>query len=389
MTRASVHEYAAHLRPRYRAATKGAKTQILNEFCLTTGLHRKAAIRLLGARAGPKGRARGRPRQYGPEVAAVLVQLWGMSDRMCGKLLVAVLPDLLSALARHEALEATEAVRADLLRLSASTIDRLLRRHRWSVLRQPQRRRGPASGSLKAQVPLRTWSEWKGVAVGSLQADLVLHCGESTEGFYLTTLSTVDVATGWSELEPVWGMGKERVRAALHHVRGRLPFPLRALHTDNGSEFINHVLVPWCWRERISLTRGRSYRKNDQAYVEQRNWLGVRRLVGYDRLTTKAALAILQRLYPLLGLQMNFFRPVRKLVGKERLGARVHKQYDAPRTPYQRLLASGSLTETARAELEQRYLALNPATLHQQIDQLLRHLWQQGQEERPAGRKLG
>jgi transposase InsO family protein len=225
--------------------------------------------------------------------------------------------------------------------------------------------------------------------VGSLQADLVLHCGESTEGFYLTTLSTVDVATGWSELEPLWGMGKERVRAALHHVRGRLPFPLRSLHTDNGSEFINHVLVPWCWRERISLTRGRSYRKNDQAYVEQRNWLGVRRLVGYDRLTTKAALATLQRLYPLLGLQMNFFRPVLKLVGKERLGARVHKQYDAPRTPYQRLLASGSLTEGARAELERRYLALNPANLHQQIDQLLRHLWQQSQEERPVGQQLG
>jgi hypothetical protein len=136
-------------------------------------------------------------------------------------------------------------------------VDRLLRpfrlKRRWQPLRA-----SPASPSLKSRVPIRTWSQWQGVSPGALQADLVLHCGESTDGFYLTTLTAVDVATGWTELQAVWGIGKERISGALHHIRQRLPFSLRELHTDNGSEFINHLLVPWCLRQKISLTRGRS-----------------------------------------------------------------------------------------------------------------------------------
>jgi len=156
---------------------------------------------------------------------------------MCGKLLVAVIPDLLAALERHGELVLKPDVRQALLTVSAATIDRLLRSSRRALGRQP-RRQGPASTSLKPQIPIRTWSEWVKPRPGSIQADLVLHCGESTEGFYLTTLTAVDVATGWVELQPVWGMGKERVGTALHHIRQRLPFPLRELHTDNGSEFI-------------------------------------------------------------------------------------------------------------------------------------------------------
>ena len=379
MTRVTVHEYAAALRPRYRAARKGSKGKILDEFCRTTGMHRKAAIRLLrsGVKLKPV-RSRGRPRRYGPEVAATLVQLWGVGDRMCGKLLAAVMPDLLAALERHGELELCSEVRALLLQASPSTIDRLLRRHRTGGLRHPKRQR-PATTALKSQVPIRTWSEWKGVPPGSLQADLVLHCGDSTEGFFLTTLTAVDVASGWTELQPVWGMGKQRVGTAIHLIRRCLPFPLKSLHTDNGSEFINHVLVPWCLREKITLTRGRGYRKNDQAYVEQKNWLSVRRQVGYDRYSSRAAFEALQQLYPLLCLQLNFFRPVRKLVGKERLGAKVVKRYDDPRTPYQRLLASGSLSDASRAQLEKKYLATNPADLQRRIDGLLRQLWRLGE----------
>lgn len=388
MTRVTVEEYAAALRPRYGAAKKGMKKQILDEFCETTGMHRKAAIRLLNLTTRPRARRRGRPRRYGPEVTAALVTLWEVGDRMCGKLLAAVMPDLLAALERHGELHLPEQVRNLLLQASPATIDRLLRRHRWGLLRQPQRKQ-PATTGLKSQVPVRTWSEWRDAPVGSLQADLVLHCGERTEGFFLTTLCAIDVTTGWLELQPVWGLGKQRVAGAVHHVRQRLPFPVRALHTDNGSEFINHVLVPWCIQEKISLTRGRSYRKNDQAYVEQRNWLSVRRQVGYDRLSTRAAYQLLQQLYPLLCRQMNFFRPVRKLVSKERLGGKSIKRYDAPTTPYQRLLASGVLTETARAALEQQYLASNPAQLQARIDQQLRAIWRMGQRERDAKQEVG
>ena len=154
-----------------------------------------------------------------------------------------------------------------------------------------------------------------------------------------------------------------------------MPFALRELHTDNGSEFINHSLRGWCIQQGIRLTRGRGYRKNDQAYVEQRNWLAVRRLVGYQRYNSKPAYEALVHLYRLLRLQMNYFRPVRKLVGKERHGARTSKRYDAPCTPYQRLLGSGLLSRPSRERLEQQFLTINPADLQRRIEQSLHDLW--------------
>lgn len=381
MTRRSVVEWAEAVRARYRIAGRAEKQRILDEFCETTGMHRKAAIRLLNREEAVVTERRGRPRQYGPEVTEALVKVWEVGDRMCSKLLVAVMPDLVGALERHGEMKVGAEVRAQLMAVSASTIDRLLRRHRRGLGLQPRRVSSPA-GSLKGEIPIRTWSEWKGTEVGSLQADLVLHCGESTEGFYLATLCAIDVATGWTELQPVWGHGQQRVGTAVHHVRQRLPFPLKSLHTDNGSEFINHVLFGWCQREGVSFTRGRSYRKNDQAYVEQRNWLTVRRQVGYDRLASKQAYALLGELYPLLCLQLNFFRPIRKLAAKERLGARTLKRYDQPRTAYQRLIERSRLGDTARAEVEATLERLNPARLQRRIDALLRQLWSLGQDER-------
>jgi hypothetical protein len=381
MTRASVTEYAEAVRWRYRVAGRKGKQQILDEFCAASGMHRKAAIRLLNRTSEAVVQRRGRPRRYGPEVAEALVKVWEVGDRMCSKLLVAVMPDLVEALERHGELQLSSDLRAQLHAISASSIDRLLRRHRRGLGLQPRRPSTPA-GSLKSEIPIRTWSEWKGAEVGALQADLVLHCGESTEGFYLTTLCAVDVATGWTELQPVWGHGKQRVGTAVHHVRERLPFELKSLHTDNGSEFINHILYAWCRQEQVHFTRGRSYRKNDQAYVEQRNWLTVRRQVGYERYASKRAHALLGQLYPLLSLQLNFFRPIRKLVAKERVGARVVKRYDEPRTAYQRLLDSGALSLDARAEVERTLRRINPAKLQRRIDALLRQLWSLGKEER-------
>lgn len=388
MTRQSVVEYGEAVRFRYKQAGRKEKQRILDEFCETTGMHRKAAIRLLNRERLAAPSRSGRPRRYGPEVAEALVKVWEVGDRMCSKLLVAVMPDLVKALERHGELQLGAEVRAQLMEVSAASIDRLLRRHRRGLGLQPRRASSPA-GSLKSEIPIRTWSEWAGVEVGSLQADLVLHCGESTEGFYLTTLCAVDVATGWTELQPVWGHGKQRVGTAVHHVRQRLPFPLKSLHTDNGSEFINHILFGWCRQEGIHFTRGRSYRKNDQAYVEQRNWLTVRRQVGYDRFASKRSYALLGELYPLLTLQLNFFRPIRKVIAKERLGARVLKRYDQPRTAYQRLLESSSLSVTARAEVDATLQRINPAHLQRRIDALLRQLWSLGHDERKLAAHLG
>lgn len=381
MTRHSVQEYAASVRQRYRVGNREVKKRILDEFCETTGMHRKAAIRLLNRAERPKALKHGRPRRYGPEVLEALALAWEVGDRMCGKLLAPVMADLLDALERHEEIVLAPALRQSLLAMSPATIDRLLQRYRRPGLRQPRARK-PHAAALRAQVPIRTWSEWKQVPVGSVQADLVLHCGESLEGFHLTTLCMVDVATGWTELQPVWGFAQEKVVAALHIVSRRLPFKLQALHTDNGHEFLNNKLLGWCRREGIRLSRGRSYRKNDQAYVEQRNWQTVRRLVGYDRFSTAEAQNLLQQLYSCLRLQLNFFRPVRKLIAKERHGARVVKRYDQPRTAYQRLLASGALSEQEAAVLASAYLKINPALVRRRIEQLQRALWRLGQQER-------
>ena len=376
MTRVTVHEYAAALRPRYRAAQRRKEKQrILDEFCQTTGLHRKASIRLLNREGGPKSQAGGRPRLYGPEVLEPLRLIWETGDRMCGKLLAAVLPNILSALERHGELKLQDEVRALLLSMSASTIDRLLKRQSMRLSNVVPRRKTPAQQSLKQEVPVRTWSEWREVKPGSLQADLVFHSGESLEGFHLTTLCAIDVATGWIELEPVWGLGMNRVGGALHHISGRLPFTLQALHTDNGGEFINRGLIDWCKRQHVRFSRGRPYKKNDQAWVEQRNWQSVRRYVGYERYSSKAAYELLLKLYPLLCLQMNFFRPVRKLVSKERQGAKVTKRYDAPLTPFQRLEVSGVLSPATHTSIERQLAALNPAALQRSIDQLLHQLW--------------
>ena len=388
MTRPTLYEYAAQVRPRYGRARKREKGRILDEFCQTTGLHRKAAIRLLGEgrRLAAVPKKMGRPQRYGLEVTEPLVKVWEAGDRMCGKLLVGVLPELVAALERHGELRLGASVREALVSMSAATIDRQLRNWRKRLGRQPRRPASAATG-LKAEIPIRTWSEWQDAEPGSVQADLVLHCGESPEGFYLATLTVIDVATGWTELEPVWGTGMSRTGAAVHEAARRLPFPLRELHSDNGGEFINHTLFDWCRRRGVRFTRGRAYQKNDQAYVEQRNWLAVRRSVGHDRYSSKSALAALSRLYALTRLQLNLWRPVRKVIGKERHGARLRKLYDAPRTPYQRLLESGALEEPAARRLQEQFLAINPAELQRRIELALRAIW--ACTERAERRKVG
>jgi len=388
LTRVTVHEYAASLAPRYRTARRAEKGRILEEFCKATGMHRKAAIRLLGGVRPLKAGRKPRMRKYGAETAEALKRLWEVGDRMCGKLLKGAIPELLEALERHGEIRVSPEVRSALLVVSAATIDRLLRPYRRKERRQPMRA-SPAASTLRNQVPVRTWSEWAGVAPGSLQADLVLHCGESTDGFYLTTLTAVDIATGWTELQAVWGMGQSRVGGALHQVKLQLPVTLRELHSDNGSEFINHLLVAWCRRQKIVFTRGRPYKKNDQAYVEQKNWVFVRRHVGHDRYNSKAAYATLQQLYALLRLQVNFFRPVRKLIAKERHGARTLKRYDEPQTPYKRLLASGALDEGRQEALARQFSTLNPAELQRRIESTLRRLWSLAAHRCRESRKLG
>jgi len=281
---------------------------------------------------------------------------------------------LISVLKRHSELTPEPAIEAQLCQMSPSTMDRLLHPYRLRVKHRPFSSTKPST-LLKTSIPIRTFGELDRAHPGFLEADTVAHCGESAEGFYLTTLSIVDVATGWTECIGVWGKGQQRVGTAIHQVRRRLPFHLLGLHSDNGSEFINYGLRNYCWREGIKFTRSRSYKKNDNAHVEQKNWSVVRRLIGYDRYNSRAALEALNRTYDLLRLYVNFFQPVMKLVSKTRHGARVHKVYDTAQTPYRRLLESGVLTEAKQCELAATYNYLNPVLLLKQINENLEHLW--------------
>jgi len=370
MTRGGVREYAEAVRARYGGATKAEKGAILDEFCRTTGYHRKAAIRLLRA---SRPRASGRPsaRRYGPEVSAALEQVRSAAGDICARRLVPFLPELVPQLERHGELSLDADTRARLLEMSAATADRLLARGR----RRPVQVRRTAAAALRGAVPLRTFGEWADVAPGSLQGDLVAHGGGSASGFYLTTLVAVDIATGWTELEALWGHGQERVAAALERIRRRLPFALRELHTDNGSEFLNATVLRWAAAHQVTLSRGRPYRKNDQAWVEQRNWSAVRRVVGYDRYSSRQAHAALRALYPALSTWLNLLQPLQKLVSKERHGARLVRRYDTARTPYRRLLQTGAADAAAQAVLARHFDALNPVALRAQLECSLQRVW--------------
>lgn len=389
MTRGSIREYTEAVRWRYLKARKKEKGRILDEFIQVTGYHRKAAIRLLH-RDGTerRGKRRGRRRRYGHELEDALRQVWEASDRLCSKRLKPFIGELVKVMREHGELAVNARVEAELCRMSPSTTDRLLRPWRHLGGRRPLSTTRPGS-LLKSSIPIRTFADWMDDRPGFLEVDLVAHCGESTEGFYLTTLCAVDVASGWSECVEVWGKGQQRVGSAVHRVRQRLPFTLLGLDSDNGSEFINQHLYNYCCREGITFTRSRPYKKNDSCHVEQKNWSLVRRLVGYDRYNSHASLERLSLVYATLRHYVNFFQPTMKLISKTRHGARVHKVYDTAKTPYQRLLESGVLTPTKRAELASTYRGLNPVLLLSQLNGHLEQLWRLADHPTPEPKVKG
>lgn len=269
----------------------------------------------------------GRPRRYGSGVIEAMRVVWEASDRLCSKRLHPFLPEFIQVLRRCGESKITAEVEVELCRMSPATIDRVL--HSWKQKGYRRTFSTTRPGSLlRSSIPIRTFADWQENRPGFIEVDLVAHCGESLNDFYLNTLMAVDVATGWSEFVGVWGKGEQRVGTAVHQVRERLPFPLLELDSDNGSEFINQNLANWCRREQITFTRSRPYKKNDNCYVEQKNGSIVRRVIGRDRYSSKQAYETLNRIYYLLRLYVNFFQPAMKLVSKTRHGARVHRVYD-------------------------------------------------------------
>src|SRR5262245_32034841 len=270
---------------RYQAAKRKDKQRILDEFVAATGYHRKYAVTILAQTTQSshsiERKPRPRPHRYTEEVKDILVTVWRAANRLCSKRLIPFLPEFVSVLEKYGHLSLTAEVREKLLRISPATMDRLL----VDVRRAGQRGIGTtrAGALLKHQIPIRTFADWNDLKPGFLEVDLVAHCGVSTGGAYLSTLTLTDVATGWTECLALLRHSQEEVVSALKESRSLVPFPLLGLDTDNGSEFINNELLCYCREERLTFTRSRPYKKNDQCHVEQKNGSVVRRIIGYDR----------------------------------------------------------------------------------------------------------
>jgi hypothetical protein len=364
---------------RYQQACKQEKTTILDEFTAATGYHRKYAILLLknytpqNGSSPPKKRIRNR--KYSQEVQATLVLIWEATSRICSKRLVPFIPEMVAAMERHGHLSLSAEVREQLLSISSATVDRLL-----FPIRRGEKPTGLGTTKpgelLKKQIAIRTFTEWDDGEPGFMEADLVAHCGNYAGGSFLHTLVLTDVATGWTEFEALLFRGQEMVLQAIHRIRADIPFSLLGLDTDNGSEFINYALLYYCQEEKITFTRCRPYKKNDQCFVEQKNGAIIRRFVGYDRFTGILPCRALQALYQHLRLYVNFFQPSVKLISKTRQGSQVYRKYDQAQTPYQRILADDSISSATKLKLTKQFESLDPLDLKHQIHTTQEQLWQ-------------
>jgi len=310
---------------------------------------------------------------YKGAVLPALTEFWHLSDRLCGKRLVPFLQRIVPFLETRGQLNLAPALQGLLLHMSPAPCDRLLQE--VQTKEEPWEHPHPRPGMLLLrQVPVQTAAEWDPPRPGFVAVDLVTHEGSVAGGEYACTLDVTDVATGWTETRAVRNKSQEQVFAALRDIRSDLPFPLLGIHSEYGSEFMNGHLLRYCHQEHITLTRSRPYRKNDNCFVEQKNWSIVRRTVWYLRYDTEEEVLLMNKIYQSLRLFTNFFLPVMQLTHKTRQGARVTRSYDTPCSPYERVLASPCIREEAKEALRHQEQHLDPVALHDTILKDERHL---------------
>jgi hypothetical protein len=381
----SREQYLESLREEYRRGNKKQKTRLLNEARKRTHLNRKVLIRKLAhpVPAKPTGKRGPRGASYGPEVVSTLVKLWEVFDCPCGQRLVPAIRAELERLRKSKEIRCSAAVARQLARISPKTVDRLLAREKQ--VRNLRRNRNPAAHPLLYQrIPVKVAAEWDTRQVGNLQVDYVEHCGRSSGGEYVHTLSAVDIASSWWEGEAISSRNQQATKEGMEAIRQRVPFRILEIHPDNDSGMVNDLLWAYCKSAGIKMSRSRPYKKNDNAWVEQRNWTHVRKVVGYQRLDTTGELRVLRELYQQLRLYKNFFQPTMKLKSKTRVGGKIQRQYDQPRTPYQRLLESHQLSIQANQQLRDQYESLNAAKLRRNIEQLQQRLFELVEAKEPS-----
>jgi len=374
-------EYLARMRERYQGAPRAAKGRLLDEVCEVTGYHRKAVIRLLRQVEVKRRRGRrGRPVRYSSEVVAALRAIWTAAGYPWSVRLKALLP-LWLPWARKR-LRLTPRIEQALQGISPRQIDRRLQPDKRELRRRLYGRTKPGT-LLKHHIPIQT-ERWNTTTPGFTEIDLVSHSGECADGEFLHSLNVTDIHTTWVETRAVMGKGEVRVQEALEAMRGLLPFPLRGIDSDNGSEFINNHLYRYCQAHQLQFTRGRPYKKDDNAHIEQKNWTHVRKLVGYERYDSAAALAALNALYADLRLFQNLWLPSVKLIKKTRVGSRLRRQYDAPQTPFERVRACPDADPAKVAELARIHATLDPFVLAARIEQQLGRLYDLANHRRGA-----
>jgi len=373
---------------RYQHATKNRKGQILDEFCALTGYTRsyaafvlrnwgrKRVLTINGVRTiyvfgslKKKYNKRKRPRIYDERVDKTLKLLWYIADGICGKRLAQFIRTTVPVLERFEEITLDNETREKLLSISPATIDRHLKSERDKCTIKGRSTTKPGT-LLKHQIPIRTFSQWNEKSPGFVEIDLVSHDGGTPRGEFIQTLDLTDICTKWTETCAVKNKAQRWVFEALQDIITHLPFQLRGIDSDNGSEFINAHLLRYCQTHKITFTRSRPYRKNDNCFVEQKNYSIVRKTVGYYKYDTPEELVLLNQIYRYLRLYTNFFLPAMNMIEKVRIGSRVKKTYDQPATPYHRVLALPDVPREDKELVQRQYHQLNPAALKRTISHL-------------------
>lgn len=379
MTHMSKKELIDEIKPRYLKATKVEKGLMLDEFCLNTGYNRNYAIQIMQAgcdyhQAEREGRKK-RKRKYGADAMAVVVKVWDLLEYPCGARLKPSLIPIIEAMERSKEIAVSNPVKEKLKLITARTLDRRLKNER--VVRKLNRSRGTTRhGSLlKSSIPIRL-TNWDTGTVGFMEMDTVAHNGGDPSGECLYSLDMTEIYSGWSEQIVVMGKGEAGVIEAVNEIKNVLPFELKGMDSDSGSEFVNWHMVRYCEQHKLFFTRSRPDRKNDNAYVEQKNNTHIRKWIGYDRFDNKQQQEAINDLYRNeLRLFNNFFRPVMKILSKEKVNNSVcRKIYDVAQTPCQRLMDSEQISEKKKQELQNLYLSLNPVELKKTINQKLKYI---------------
>ena len=367
-------QYLEQVGKEYERADEVKRGRLLDEAEKRTGLNRKYLIRVLNHPVAAKTRKRRRRRAaYGAAVVTALIAVWDIFEQPCGQRLVAVLASELDRLRQLGELRCSDSVAGQLKRISASTIDRLLQREKR--VRHLRRNRNPNVQRLIYQkVPVRVAADWDTSEIGNVQIDFVAHCGRSMGGDYIHTISAVDIASNWWEGQAIARRWQSASQQALSDMQTRFPFRIRELHPDNDSALVNDLLWDWCQGQGIRLSRSRPYKKNDNAWVEQKNWTHVRKVVGYRRFDTTSELRVLNEIYAVLRLYKNFCLPTIRLQSKTREHGRIKRVYEKPRTPYERILASPQVERKTKQQLKAIYEGLNPAQLNRRLIQLREQL---------------